>query len=124
VASTGKAVSGGITGGYDTADALCETARAAAGSTDSVGSWKVCSAEEVLNSYKCTAAGDSSYIRQTAADGPAWINAGPPGYVAWSNDCNAWQNDAPTGSSPNIITSFGRVWLTVCTANLRYACCK
>ncbi|MEY4723710.1 MAG: hypothetical protein RLZZ324_1223, partial [Candidatus Parcubacteria bacterium] len=103
----------GSRGGYVNVDALCNTF--------SAGS-KACSAEEVMNSYKCGGAAIG------AASGSAWVNAGPPGFTALGNDCDGWTTNAASGA-------YGRYWTFVaatggkgalinCNNALKYACCK
>jgi hypothetical protein len=99
-----------LANGYKSADALCNTA---------VSGSHVCSVDEVLKSIKCGV---------TLPTGHGWINGGPPGYVAWSNDCDGWRSNSGA--------YYGRVWdfnntsggsgsMTTCnTSVLPIACCK
>ncbi len=105
----------GNRGGYKAADALC-------GAFDSGST--VCTAEEILNSYKCSTGSDAI----ASATGSAWINQGPPGFTAYSNDCDGWTSNAAG--------YYGRLWTfewttggkaTVRECNispLQFACCK
>jgi hypothetical protein len=100
-----------LANGYKSADALCNTA---------VSGSHACSIDEILKSIKCGVA--------LPASGSGWINGGPPGYTAWSNDCNGWRSNSGT--------YYGRVWdfnntsggsgsMTTCnTPVLPIACCK
>lgn len=86
----------------------------------------ICSAAEILNSIKC--AETNTGIRSGAFSGlDAWIQGGPPGYVAPANDCQGWQSANST--------DFGRIWrldatkggagfLSTCNQEIRFACCR
>ncbi|MCK4858384.1 MAG: hypothetical protein KAT58_10475, partial [candidate division Zixibacteria bacterium] len=70
---------GGINMGYDAANDIC--------AFDYGPDAHVCSSAEILNSIKCSKASSPDKIRDPSLDGlGAWINAGPPGYTASSND--------------------------------------
>jgi len=108
--------------GYLAADALCNSMGGAyAGST-------VCTAEEVMNSYKCQPPANAALAG--VAGTKAWVNSGPPGYTAYSNDCNGWTDDRNV--DPN--KYFGRIWefsaqggrglSMTCQNRNAYACCK
>ncbi len=103
---------------YYAADNRCNTAFAGS---------HVCRVEEVLESIRCSVAGDP--IR-TNGGAFAWINGGTPGDPAKNaNDCIGWTD--------NSAAAFGRVWvfnnttggngtLTSCNVSggLKFACCK
>ena len=100
-----------LANGYKSANALCNTA---------ISGSHVCTVDEVLKSIKCGVT--------LPASGSGWINGGPPGYTAWSNDCNGWRSNSGA--------YYGRVWdfnntsggsgsMTTCnTPVLPIACCK
>ncbi len=115
-------------GSYYAANNKCDNA---ANGPDFVDS-HVCTVQEILQSIKCSQTNDP--IR--TVEGPnAWINGGPPGYIAYADDCTGWT------SSSN--ARYGRVWnftdgtnngnnttggtgtMTSCnTGGLPFACCK
>lgn len=76
----------------------------------------VCTVEDMLRSVSCGV--------DIPDSGEAWVNGGPPGYRAPSNDCQGWDDGSPS--------SLGRMWmfgqnkgvLTNCDMTIRYACCK
>jgi hypothetical protein len=102
--------------GYDAADDLCP-----AGS-------KVCTVDEMLNSIKCPA--DATHPALNTLTGRAWVNAGPPGFLANMNDCSGWSTDTFVNGNFN----YGRVWLFdtkgglgtgfACNELARFACCS
>lgn len=84
-----------------------------------------CSVNEMLESLRCSV--PTSPIRTTTAGEIAWINGGPPGFTADSNDCIGWSSSASS--------SYGRYWafdnttggfgtMTSCNVlGLKVACC-
>lgn len=83
-------------GGYGVINALCNNVSNYPGA-------HVCRSEEILESFSCSVAGDPIRSTTVVPDGtPAFMNGGPPGYKALSNDCDGWTNT--TGSA------YGRIW--------------
>lgn len=96
--------SNGNVGGYGGANSKCPSGM------------HVCTVEEILNTI------NRGLMPDSIAE-PAWISAGPPGYVSRSNDCNGWVNGT---------NYYGRVWnfpgkygiLTSCATSNKFACCQ
>lgn len=61
----------------------------------------VCTSQEILESIKCSVDGDP--IRLVTDGTAAWVNGGPPGFTANTNDCQGW-----TSSASN---TYGRYWI-------------
>jgi hypothetical protein len=106
--------------GYLAADALCNAYNPGS---------KVCTAEEVMNSIKCTNNGSAALIATFTQSG--WVNGGPPGYSASTNDCVGWTSDSGAASVKGRIWTFaattgGQGWLSFCDAISRrqFACCE
>lgn len=104
-------------GGYANADTRCEVNFA--GST-------ICTAEEILNSYRCDGPGDPIF---GIATGSNWVVAGPPGFTTFSNDCDGWTSNSPTGGYFGRLwtfsgTTYGKATVATCDNSLKYACCK
>lgn len=110
--------------GYRSADAICDSAF---GTVVGQSRSFVCTAEEILGSYKCNEVTSGQPIQ--SASGNAWINAGPPGYSAFSNDCYGWTSASSSGGY------FGRVWafnsatygvatVATCDNTYQFACCR
>lgn len=108
----------GKKGGYRTVNALCDS--------EYHGS-HVCTSAEILNSISC----NSPAIEN--ASGSAWINNGPPGYTAVSNDCRGWTSSSSSAGivygifwsfSPSGADNSGMGWLTTCNVEKKFACCK
>jgi len=86
----------------------------------------VCSTAEIMESIRCQTG--ISGIRSPSNNGrDAWIQDGPPGYVAPANDCQGWRSENTT--------DYGRIWrlssdtggvgfLTSCNQEIQFACCK
>lgn len=113
------ATTNGNAGGYNAANALCNTY--------SAGS-HVCRAEEILGSISCAAATDP--IKNAALNGlSGWIVGGPPGYNASANDCIGWTSALNSATIKGRIWTFnaatgGTGWLSFCDAARPVACCK
>lgn len=109
----------GLRGGYTEIDKLC-----GASGAQWPGS-KVCTAEEVMNNYKC---GEPALSAVGVAGSYAWVSQGAPGYTSFANDCDGWTSKLNDGAH------FGRQWLfdavggkgslAACDANLKLACCQ
>jgi hypothetical protein len=95
--------------GYKDVDTLCNAAFAGT---------HVCSVEEILESIQCNVALPSGQN--------GWVNGGPPGFTADSNDCKGWTTT---------VGAYGRVWqfnattggsgtMSPCASALPYVCCK
>jgi len=121
-----KTVAGAITvtvTGYDQANALCS------GGAGDVANSHVCTPDEMANSYNHGTVGVSPIFTYNTSK-MLWINSGPPGYTANSNDCNGWKS-INAGTDPES-TNYGAVWnfstraggLTPCKADKKFACCK
>jgi len=91
----------------------------------------VCTPDEMVNSYNHGTDGESPIFLINPVTTPfLYINNGPPGFLASSNDCGGWsRTDAGTDSRyPN----YGSIWdfsqkmgrVTVCTLGTKFACCK
>ncbi len=92
----------------------------------------VCRAEEMLESVSCSVAGDPIRSQGTGFTLGAWINAGPPGFTSYTNDCFGW---TWTAASP---AAWGRTWkfdnttggygsstgCNISSPGLKYACCR
>jgi hypothetical protein len=115
----------GSVGNYKAANEKCAVDYPADGSSPAA---HVCRVEELLESIRCTrSATDPIRIHGGLV---AWVNGGPPGYIAQSNDCKGWTD--------NTSSSYGRVWeftagdtggkgnMTVCNSSggLKFACCR
>lgn len=83
-----------------------------------------CTVNEMLESLRCSV--PTSPIRSHGGM-IAWINGGPPGFTANSNDCIGWTNTTSSAygrywSFDNITGGFGT--MTTCNApGLKIACC-
>jgi hypothetical protein len=113
--------------GYAQANALC------ANGTGDIANSHICTPDEMANSYNhgnAESAVNKYLTTYTGASKMLWINNGPPGYTANSNDCNGWMK-TDTGTDPQN-PNYGAVWnfvgkaggLTPCKEGKRFACCK
>ncbi len=113
--------------GYEAVNALCS------GGAGDIADSHVCTPDEMANSYNHGNAQSAINTYLTSYSGASkmlWVNNGPPGYTANSNDCNGWRKtDAGSDlANPN----YGAVWnfqaqaggLTPCKAGKKFACCK
>jgi hypothetical protein len=86
----------------------------------------VCTSQEMLESIKCSISTDP--IRGIADGSAAWINGGPPGFTANSNDCMGWTSTAPNAYGRYWIfnlASGGRGTTTSCNSpGIPFACCR
>lgn len=84
-----------------------------------------CTVNEMLESIRCSEGG--SPIRTNGGE-IAWINGGPPGFTANSNDCIGWTDSTASAygrywSFDNVTGGFGT--MTTCNApGLKVACCS
>lgn len=84
-----------------------------------------CTVNEMLESIRCSEG--SSPIRTSGGE-IAWINGGPPGFTANSNDCIGWTDSTASAygrywSFDNVTGGFGT--MTTCNApGLKVACCS
>jgi len=105
--ATSSSATNGNIGGYDDADAVCNSV---------VSGSHVCRVDEVLNSRSCGATIPSS--------GSYWLNSGSSDKE--SNDCSGWTSaDAgELGAFWNFDANGGKSMMTVCSNSLSIACCK
>ena len=93
----------------------------------------VCTPDEMINSYNHANTNSPiiTYYPGTAGSSAMlWINNGPPGYTANSNDCNGWTT--PTIGTDSQNPNYGAVWnfrtkaggLVPCKTGKKFACCK
>jgi hypothetical protein len=110
------------TTGYDKVNDLCAANPAYIGS-------HVCSSAEMMNSYNHGTVGVAP-IYTYNTNPTLWINNGPPGYVANSNDCMGW-TATDKGTDPQN-PNYGAMWvfaakaggLSPCAVGRKFACCK
>ena len=125
VGESKSAFSAGIS--YGATISLCDGITSPSGET--IYGAHVCTPDEMVNSYN-HANPQSAINTYTTAPKKLWINNGPPGYIASSNDCGGWSFASP-GSDPDY-PNYGTFWdfdkkyafLTVCSTGMRFACCK
>lgn len=112
--------------GYDSANLAC--------ATEYLGDAHVCNTAEIMNSLKCAVPATSPILGVGLNALSAWVNAGPPGFTASSNDCEGWSKSQGYDAVANA-TYYGRVWkfdsntggagfVTTCNVPLPFACCK
>ena len=117
--------------GYSEVNDLCATLAASPGS-------HVCTPTEMMNSLNHGNPSNAPVHTYLAGGGETmlWINNGPPGYTANSNDCLGWtaENQGTDPKNP----SYGAVWnfqaqagglapckdITKPTTLKKFACCK
>lgn len=107
---------------YVKANQLCENS-----SDPVVQGSHICTPAEMSNSYNHGIPGVSSIFTYTGSP-TLWINSGPPGFTANSNDCKGWTAVNSPLSNPN----YGTVWnfknqfgsLLPCDTGKKFACCK
>lgn len=93
----------------------------------------VCTPPEMANSYNHGTPGVSPVYLHSGAD-TLWINSGPPGFTANSNDCQGWiVNPSGPNASPVSNPNYGTVWdfqlqrgeVRPCNiSDKRFACCQ
>ncbi|MBN2095784.1 hypothetical protein JW752_00080 [Candidatus Peregrinibacteria bacterium] len=120
VGESDSAYSTGV--GYEDVNLYCQNH-----SNATIAGSHVCTPAEMTNSLNHGTIGVSPVFTY-AGSTTLWINSGPPGYTANSNDCKGWTaTDSPSGN-PN----YGTVWnfaeqyggLLPCKTGKKYACCK
>jgi hypothetical protein len=85
----------------------------------------VCTIDEIFNTIN---RGLASTITASSTEPAAWLNSGPPGYIANVNDCEGWTKNS-AGTYGNVwyratTTSDGYGSLGICGDSYKYACCK
>jgi hypothetical protein len=105
--------------GYVKADGKC--------SSYDLGALKsyVCTTEEIFQSIKCDLAGPI----QQADNLTGWVNGGPPGYNASSNDCTGWTSDSDAEYVKGRVWAFdkdsgGIGYVSFCNTARKFACCR
>lgn len=105
--------------GYVKADSKC--------SSYDIGALKsyVCTTEEIFQSIKCDLAGPI----QQADNLTGWVNGGPPGYNASSNDCTGWTSDSGAEFVKGRVWAFdkdsgGIGYVSFCNTARKFACCR
>lgn len=113
----------GVGTGYSNINQLCSGSTA-----PNFDGSHVCSSMEMMNSYNH---GNAQAIINSYSTSPTlWINNGPPGYVANSNDCLGW-TVTDKGTDPQN-PNYGTMWvfaskaggLAPCSVGRKFACCK
>ena len=111
----------GLRGGYAGVRNIC-TGTGSAG--QALAGSHVCSAEEILESIKCGSPSAPISPIYTAS-GFAWVNNGPPAYLAQANDCQGWINNTDAyGAMWEFGDNGGKGVLTGCNTLRAFACCK
>lgn len=116
VGKTGTGVYGN-NNGYVSAHALCNTAFSGS---------HVCSTEEMLGSIRCGVSQGAGTSPVFTATEFAWVNNGPPAYLAQANDCKGWTSSAADvyGAMWEFGATGGKGHLTGCNTNRVFSCCK